>query len=498
MTPAVKTLHAILSDLGLPERIFPPSFADTNSVASPGVRASPQSLTPSRNPDVTAIILNWSRLENVIRIASLLCGPWLDDTIAEVLIWNNSPQKLSKEIFSKAQCDTRKLRIENSSENLYFYARFLAATKASTSYCFIQDDDYIVLPEIIRTLRVRMEDSSQTGIHLLPPHEHLSSRLRETITPTGVHAGFAWLGHGAMIRQQQAVDFVALLKFMEMTLEEIKMADNYYTVLNNQVPEIWFDQGIELGGGQPFTVGTEGDERNRRHIRKACHYLDQALERMPNPAEAPHGLQFVNKFNGSDQPPVSCAPGLGTSCLLETNVKLLPDDNIISCNAAVDMLGLEESRAMAIGQDALSHYQQHPLSFAVDGIPETAFRSPYNAKQGDYFLLDMLSSVASEETMTELVFLVSPDNEWILRKSKFESSSDGRLWLASPHPLVCRRTKMTADPSLGQENAFMIECSVRMLEGTGRFFKALLEADASVPWVIFEVWVRSMASSYST
>ena len=46
----------------------------------------------------------------------------------------------------------------------------------------------------------------------------------------------------------------------------MKMADNYYTILSNRVPEVWFDQGIELGGGEPFTVGVEGNERNAKHI----------------------------------------------------------------------------------------------------------------------------------------------------------------------------------------------------------------------------------------
>ena len=131
-----------------------------------------------------------------------------------------------------------------------------------------QDDDYLILPELIKTLRVRLEESSQGGIYLLPPHEHLSSRLRTTVTSNGVHTGFAWLGHGAMIKRQQALSFVSLLHddSLGMTKEQIKMADNYFSILSNEVPEIWFDQGIELGGGQPFTVGQEGNERNRRHV----------------------------------------------------------------------------------------------------------------------------------------------------------------------------------------------------------------------------------------
>lgn len=49
-------------------------------------------------PDTTAIVLNWSRLPNVIRIVSLLCGTWLDDTIAEVIVWNNNPKKLDQQV----------------------------------------------------------------------------------------------------------------------------------------------------------------------------------------------------------------------------------------------------------------------------------------------------------------------------------------------------------------------------------------------------------------
>jgi hypothetical protein len=53
---------------------------------------------------------------------------------------------------------------------------------------------------------------------------------------------------------------------LQFSDEERKMADNYFTILRNDYAEIWHDQGIELGGGQPFTVGAEGEQRNRLHI----------------------------------------------------------------------------------------------------------------------------------------------------------------------------------------------------------------------------------------
>lgn len=63
-----------------------------------------------------------------------------------------------------------------------------------------------------------------------------------------------------------AVEFLALLQHLNLSKGELEMADNYFTILRNDFPEVWIDQGIELGGGQPFTVGSEGEQRNRHHI----------------------------------------------------------------------------------------------------------------------------------------------------------------------------------------------------------------------------------------
>lgn len=48
--------------------------------------------------DTTAVILNWSRLPNVVRIADQLCDQSLENTIATILVWNNSPRALSQEV----------------------------------------------------------------------------------------------------------------------------------------------------------------------------------------------------------------------------------------------------------------------------------------------------------------------------------------------------------------------------------------------------------------
>lgn len=49
---------------------------------------------------VSAIILNWSRFRNVVLIVSGFCDPRLQDVIAEIVVWNNSPRKISAEVSS--------------------------------------------------------------------------------------------------------------------------------------------------------------------------------------------------------------------------------------------------------------------------------------------------------------------------------------------------------------------------------------------------------------
>lgn len=70
------------------------------------------------------------------------------------------------------------------------------------------------------------------------------------------------------MHRSRVVEFLERMEFLNATKEEKQMADNYFSVLqgSGKPPQTWVDQGIELGGGQAFTVGTEGDERNRRHI----------------------------------------------------------------------------------------------------------------------------------------------------------------------------------------------------------------------------------------
>lgn len=94
----------------------------------------------------------------------------------------------------------------------------------------------------------------------------LVSQLRTVHVSDRIHTTFAWLGYGTIMTQAQVLEFLLVLELLHLDPAERRMADNYFTILGNKIPELWFDQNLELGGGQPFTVGSEGIQRNNKHI----------------------------------------------------------------------------------------------------------------------------------------------------------------------------------------------------------------------------------------
>jgi len=91
--------------LASPSRSLPASFLLGTNRSSNLQRVSLVSAAQSY-PDVTAVILNWSRLSNVVQIASLLCGPWLEDVVAEIVVWNNNPREISFQVSEESNLRT--------------------------------------------------------------------------------------------------------------------------------------------------------------------------------------------------------------------------------------------------------------------------------------------------------------------------------------------------------------------------------------------------------
>ena len=58
---------------------------------------NPKTLSNGVNNELntTVVILNWSRIANVKQIVSNVCDHLLDDTVANIIIWNNNPDPLA-------------------------------------------------------------------------------------------------------------------------------------------------------------------------------------------------------------------------------------------------------------------------------------------------------------------------------------------------------------------------------------------------------------------
>lgn len=107
---------------------------------------------------------------------------------------------------------------------------------------------------------------------------------------------------------------------------------------------------------------------------RAGEYLDSLMSNENLPSGK---LPFVN--TEPHIPPldsISRAPCLKSICLLETTIKLLPQNIVHSAESAMNMLALEELNFNLLGAARRSHYLKYPPSNAVDGLLDTAFRSP--------------------------------------------------------------------------------------------------------------------------
>jgi hypothetical protein len=217
----------------------------------------------------------------------------------------------------------------------------------------------LIRPEVVTAL---LHYADLAPIHLSPPFEHLATQLRHYVQSPLVDTSFAWLGYGTLVRREQAEEFLALLKEYDLNQEEMRLADNYFTILRNAgTPTTWFDDGVELGGGQAFTVGNEGEERNWKHIEHALELL--LLKPLANP---PKHLTRTDRLTYAP-----CTGG--RPAVLTTNIVLLPDFSPPS--PSTRLREVEAHRIALLGSSTVETYINHPLSHAVDGTDETFFQS---------------------------------------------------------------------------------------------------------------------------
>jgi hypothetical protein len=88
------------------ELLIPYRNVETQPRLAPGSyhtdsRTRFENLSPSQREgdgstgNTVAVVLNWSRFQNVQRIVSLFCGSELDSIMKHILVWNSNPKPLT-------------------------------------------------------------------------------------------------------------------------------------------------------------------------------------------------------------------------------------------------------------------------------------------------------------------------------------------------------------------------------------------------------------------
>ncbi|MBX2869490.1 MAG: hypothetical protein KTR18_12485 [Acidiferrobacterales bacterium] len=172
---------------------------------------------------VSAIVLNWKRPENVVKIIRYLeKRPYVD----EVLVWNNAPLPFD------SPSSSEKVRVINSPENFKDHAKYLACKEARNDVCFYQDDDWYTAPYI--DLLYEVYQQNPLHLHAVTNAPTLAENLFWTYYDSqDIHSEFSWIGCGAMFPRDIAVNYLHLIETrFDRAMRE--MADRAFTCLINQ------------------------------------------------------------------------------------------------------------------------------------------------------------------------------------------------------------------------------------------------------------------------
>ncbi|KAI9225606.1 MAG: hypothetical protein DHS80DRAFT_20074, partial [Piptocephalis tieghemiana] len=155
----------------------------------------------------TAILLNWSRQENLRTIVKKLCGYGM---FKEIIIWNNNGNVHLTQVFFSGLGICPTIRIINSPANLFFVARYLACSMARTPHCYFQDDDWII-PQL----------RAMYANYLRFPHLIHTDTNADVYSLTNwewcffddsihLHTCFSWVGTGAFVSRENVVRFLKM------------------------------------------------------------------------------------------------------------------------------------------------------------------------------------------------------------------------------------------------------------------------------------------------
>jgi len=163
----------------------------------------------------------------------------------------------------------------NEQETPLFLGRFLACLWSHGDGCYFQDDDWLVHSKdaLVQAL---VESPSVLHTMTSPLMVQLTRGWRFHDPSIGLHAGFSWLGTGAIASYRSVSAFLVQLLQRVPQSKDRRFADFFFSIINNVEPNIIEGEIEELTRDNAFS-GAEGSsdfwvgvQRNFRWMQAAA------------------------------------------------------------------------------------------------------------------------------------------------------------------------------------------------------------------------------------
>ncbi|TIC22613.1 hypothetical protein E3Q12_02552 [Wallemia mellicola] len=421
--------------------------------------------------DVDAVVYLRHRVDNLLFIVANLCSDTLADIVRSVTVYNNNHLvTLNYEDFVSSQCPKSKLKLVNSHDNLGHLAKYTACAETSSHYCLIQDDDYILPPSIIRSMRaLRDLDPEGAPITTSTNEGFVQAKWEHCMNAPdyGIHTCGYTLGTGTLMSTKIAHSFVNFMQTqMELSQSGIANADEYFSILANNISPmvVAVPSIVDL-------VQYKSDEANAyTYYEDAIHAL---LYHLPKPT-----YTHANGVSDKAASLLTSVRAIGDDGLVFlTNIELLPLVGARdSWNGQTTFRRWVELRKKELGKARTLESIQSGYGSLLDRNASTNFKSFGAAMAGDYiaFRLPYASALHMATDSTKLFAHV--DTEY---------STDGLSWTTQGQTLNCHPAKMH-----DKDGKRLFECSTTLLEGYD-YVRFILTNDLenSIEWSIYEAWM---------
>jgi hypothetical protein len=336
----------------------------------------------TRGDGIAASLLSYKRLKFFPAIvASIATHPAFE----RVVVMNNNPdvvldpdeyERVALSSSTRAHMCIAVYNVPPRTESPLFLGRFLACLWSQSEGCYFQDDDWLVHS---KDALVQAFLHDRSGIHTLTSGYMVQyTRAWRFFDPAiGLHAGFAWLGTGAIASRSTVSAFLVQLLQRTRSLQERCFADFFLTPFHNVEPNVVEGEIEELtregafSGQQGTRAFDTGVQRNFRWMQFSMETIYSALQapRLPGRsvaattvASAELGMYYAASTR-------AWARANGLSVLVGTNMVPFPREptSVFALSVGMDSwTNLAPRKDAELGWD-YSEYSQWSLGNLVGG-----------------------------------------------------------------------------------------------------------------------------------